>query len=86
MRCGWCEQELLEVFVVGLAPEDSPCQVEVRCRQIPDDHNGRGEQKERTRAYSKQLESSMGYFSRHHSGYLRSSSLGLRLSLSLVLL
>src|SRR5215210_2802752 len=39
--------EPLEVLVVGLAPEDGSCQVEVRRRQIPNNYNDQREQKER---------------------------------------
>src|SRR5215216_3743410 len=42
--------EPLEVLVIGLAPEDAPCQVEARRRQIPNNDNDQGEQKERARA------------------------------------
>src|SRR5215213_8765499 len=57
--------EPLEVLVVGLAPEDAPCQVEVRRRQIPNNDNDQGEQKERARADQHKLGWSCKLHDRH---------------------
>src|SRR5829696_5156686 len=50
--------ELLEVSVVGLAPEDSPCQVKVWCQHVCDEDNDQREYKEQTRTGQQQLERS----------------------------
>src|SRR5215217_5651213 len=50
--------ELLEVLVVGLAPEDSPCQVKVWCQHVSGDDNDPREYKEQTCTGQQQLERS----------------------------
>src|SRR5829696_5462744 len=49
------------LFVVGLAPEDSPRQVEVWCQHIPNNGHDEREHKERACADSQQLETSRSH-------------------------